>query len=46
MKIKSKKAELRAAEREGREEAIIKELVGELNAFKLEKASLYQKKLV
>jgi len=42
MKIKSKKAELRAAEREGREEAIIKELVGELNALKLEKASMYQ----
>jgi len=42
MKIKSKKAELRVAEREGREEAIIKELVGELNALKLEKAALYQ----
>jgi len=42
IKIKSKKAELRSAEREGRDEAIIKELVGELNALKLEKASLYQ----
>jgi len=42
MKIKSKKAELRSAEREGRDEAIIKELVGELNALKLEKASMYQ----
>jgi ribosome-associated translation inhibitor RaiA len=42
IKIKAKKAELRAAEREGRDEAIIKDLVSQLNALKFEKAAMYQ----
>jgi len=42
IKIKAKKAELRAAEREGRDEATIKELVSQLNALKLEKSAMYQ----